>query len=170
MPGLPAHLRTADRTALAALCLLLVTSVSERIYAYSLAAPGTEPTTEVTVIDLGGGIRWLRTDGARQKLRIASCPAPVTVDLVEPSPHGRDASLAVPPNPGDQAFYVYRGWILHGPHAAMKLGALYFLRRVGALVGIGGPSVRDELAAKVIVPASCHASPEDVLAVLRREA
>lgn len=168
MPDLSARLRTADRTALTVLCLLLVISVTARIYAYK-AAPGSELAALSDAVDLGDGLYLSRRDAVRHSVQIASCAAPVTVDFVEPSPHGSDTSLALPPDPNDRVFYVYRGHTLDGPRAAMKLNALYFLRRAGAVLRISGSGARDQLAVKVIVPAGCGATAEDAMAALRQD-
>lgn len=169
MPGFSARLRTADRTALAALCLLLAISVSARVYTYRTTAMGPELTVSNDVVDLGDGVSLLRSDAVHHFVQIGSCAAPVAVDFVEPSPHGSDTSLALPPNPNDRVFYVYRSSILGGPRAAMKLSALYFLRRLGAVLRMSGSEAQDHLALKVIVPAGCGASPEDVMSALRQD-
>lgn len=169
MPGLSERLRTADRTALAVLCLLLAISVSARIYVYWTMAPGSELAAVSDAVDLGDGVSLPRKDAVRHWVQISSCAAPVTIDFVEPSPHGSDTSLAPAPDPNDRVFYLYRGSTLGDPRAAMKLNALYFLRRAGAVLRISGSEVRDRLAVKVIVPAGCGVSPEDAMAALRQD-
>ncbi|GJE40416.1 hypothetical protein ACFQFG_18200 [Methylobacterium persicinum] len=166
MSGPAMRLRTADRTALAILCLLLAASVSARVSAGTALAPGSTPAAATDAVDLGNGVSVLRRDAVRRSVWIATCPAPVTADFVEPSPHGSDTSLASPPNPNDRVVYLYRGWTLEGRRAAMELGALYFMRRAAAVLRLSGSGARDELAVKVIVPDGCSASPGEVMAHL----
>lgn len=160
-------LRSADRIGLAALCLLLALSVSVRLHTY--AAGGTASGGVGGAIDLGDGVSLPRDRAARRLVWTGTCAAPVTVDFVEPSPHGNDTSLAVTADPRDQVFYVYAGWTFGDRHAAMKLSMLYVLRQAIAIVRIDAPGTRGERAVKLVVPAGCQATPDDVMDALRRD-
>ena len=166
MPARATRLINADRAGLAALCLLLALSVSVRVQAYGNPAP-PEPANAAAV-DLGDGVVLPRAEAVRRLVWTGTCPLPVMADFVEPSPHGTDTSLAAPRDPNDRVVYVYRGWTLEGPRAAMQLSVLYFMRRAGAVLGTNGAATRHERAVKLIVPAGCDASPEDAMAALRR--
>jgi hypothetical protein len=159
-----ARLRTADRAALAVLCLLLLASVSARIVAYRAAA--SAPDAKTDTIALGDGLALPLRHSGRRLLRIAACPTPVLVDFVEPSPHGRDTSLVASPDPSDRTAFVYRGWTLDGPRAVMKLSMLYFMYRAGAVLGVSGPVAGDERAVKLVVPGTCDAAPDAILSAL----
>jgi len=118
--------------------------------------------------------RLIERDLAQEKVgrhlvRMASCSEAVTADFVEPMPHGGDTSLASSPDPNDDVFYVYRDRIFDVPYAATKLGLLHLLLRAGAVVRLNGAVARGELTVKIVVPVTCHAQPEDVMAVPRRD-
>ncbi|SFL26123.1 hypothetical protein [Methylobacterium pseudosasicola] len=166
MPARATRLINADRAGLAALCLLLAFSVSVRVQTYGNPAP-PEPA-DAAMVDLGEGVVLPRAEAVRRMVWTAACPLPVTADFVEPSPHGADTSLAAPRDPSDRVAYVYRGWTLEGPRAAMQLSVLYVQRRAGAVLGLNGVATRHELAVKLVVPAGCGASPEEAMAALRR--
>ena len=159
-------LRAWDHAGLTVLCVLLALSVSMRVHAYGR---GAEPEIgEAASVDLGDGVILARAEAVRRLVWIAACPLPVTADFVEPSPHGSDTSLASPRNPDDRVVYVYRGWTLEGPRAAMALSVLHILRRAGAVLRMSGTATRNALAVKLVVPAGCAASPDTVMATLRR--
>jgi hypothetical protein len=166
VPARVTRLINADRAGLAALCLLLAFSVSVRVQAHGNPVP-PEPA-DAAMVDLGEGVVLPRVGAVRRMVWTGSCPLPVTADFVEPSPHGTDTSLAAPRDPNDRVAYIYRGWTLEGPRAAMQLSVLYVLRRAGAVLGLNGVATRHELAVKLVVPAGCDASPEEAMAVLRR--
>lgn len=168
MPGRASRLTRADRAGLGALCLLLALSVSMRVQAYGTGPAAPEPATAVAAVDLGAGVVLTRAEAVRRVVWTAACPRPVVADFVEPSPHGTDTSLAAPRDPNDRVVYVYRGWTLDGPRAAMALGVLHVVRRAGAVLGANGAATRHELAVKLVVPAGCNTAPEAVMAALRR--
>ena len=132
------------------------------------AAPGTWGTGTVEAIDLRGGVSLPRGPAVRREVLLDGCWTPVTVEFVEPSPHGRDASLAAPPDPGDRVFYAYRGWTLSGRLAATGVSVLHFAWRAAAVLRLDQARGRDALAVKMTVPAVCLAGPEDALAALRQ--
>jgi hypothetical protein len=162
------RLRAADRTALAVLCLLLVLSAAMRVYAYRNAAVGWEPGGEVAAVDLGEGVFLSRAEALHRAIWISACTRPVVADFVDPSPHGTDVSLVAPRDPNDRVVYVYRGWTLEGPRAAMELSVLHFARRAGAVLRMSAASARSELAVKLVMPAGCAMTPDDAMAALRR--
>ncbi|MCJ2055248.1 hypothetical protein MKL09_01630 [Methylobacterium sp. J-048] len=168
MPGHATRLRQADRAGFAALCLLLALSVAMRVQAYGKGVTAPEPGVEAAAVNLGAGVVLPRAEAGRRAVWTGACPLPVTADFVEPSPHGTDTSLAAPRDPNDRVVYVYRGWTLEGPRAAMQLSVLYFMRRAGAVLGLNGAATPHELAVKLVVPAGCDASPDEAMAALRR--
>lgn len=162
-----ACVRMIDRVGLTVLSLLLLLSVAARIHAYRNDDAGS--AVEAQSVDLGEGLHLSRARAVRRVLWIDRCAQPATADFVEASPHGRDASLAVPDNPGDRVAYVYRGQVLDGPRAAMMLSLFHFLGRAEALFDLNAPVARDELAVKLIVPASCDAPLGEVADALRQD-
>lgn len=168
MPGRASRLTRADRAGLGALCLLLALSVSMRVQAYGTGPAAPEPAAAVAAVDLGAGVVLTRAEAVRRVVWTAACPRPVVADFVEPSPHGTDTSLAAPRDPNDRVVYVYRGWTLDGPRAAMALGVLHFVHRAGAVLRMRSASARNALAVKLVVPAGCDTTPEAVMAALRR--
>lgn len=167
MAAAHARPRTPDRVALAVLCLLLAGSVALKIRAHQSAPDASAPVGEVA--DLGGGATLPRGEVARRTVWVAGCREPVAAEAVDPSPHGEDGSLAAPPSPGDRVFYAYRGRTLGGRFAVAELAMLHFGRRALGVLGMGADAGRRELSIKLTLPASCHASAEDVMAALRRD-
>lgn len=167
MTGPAARPRATDRAGLAALCLLLVLSVAVRVQAYR--TDGQAPATEAEVIDLGDGLHLSRASALRRSIWVGACSRPAVADFVEASPHGRDASLTAADDPGDRVAYLYRGRVLEGHRAAMTLSLLHFIRRAGAVIKVGEPAARDELAVKLTVPANCEAPFDEVVSALRQD-
>lgn len=158
---------TVDRIALAALCLLLSLSVAMRVL------PAGDPVTHAAatgrpIVDLGDGV-VLRAATAPRDVLIGACWTPISVEFVEPAPHGADTALAGPKNAGDRVFYAYHGWVLAGRFAATELTILHFAWRGASVLRLNRTAGRDTLAAKLTIPAGCEASPEEALAALRRE-
>jgi hypothetical protein len=165
----PARSKLVDRAALLALCLMLAAALAMRLFEYEGVARETGDTGGVEAIDLGGGVSLPRGAAVRRQVLLGACWAPVMIDFVDPSPHGRDASTAVLPNPGDRVFYAYRGWTLGGRLATAGMGVLHFAWRAGAVLRMDGAGGRNALAVKVTVPAGCGVRPEDALAALRQD-
>ena len=162
-------MRAADRIALAVLCLILAGSMSMRVYMHVVAVETTDPADERDPVDLGKGVYLSRAALESRTVPVAHCRAPATISFVEPSPHGDAASLTAPPNPADRVYYAYRGHTLADRFAATKLRVAYFARRALGLLRVTGGVGPDDLAVKLIVPADCDVSPEDVMAALRRQ-
>ncbi|MCJ2122855.1 hypothetical protein [Methylobacterium sp. J-077] len=148
--------------------MLLALSVSMRVQAYGIGAAAPAPGAEAASVDLGAGVVMIRAEAVRREIWTAACLRPVIADFVEPSPHGTDTSLAAPRDPNDRVVYVYRGWTLEGPRAAMALSVLHFAHRASAVLRMRAASARSDLAVKLVVPAGCDASPEAAMAALRR--
>ena len=156
-----------NRAALAALCLLLAGAVMLRVRAVT-DTPAQTAGPVLAAVGLGEGVSWAGTLAERREVLLGACWAPALVEVVEPSPHGRDASL-VSATPGARVFYAYRGAILSGRLAVTELIARHFAGRAAALLTRDGAGRRDNLAVKMTLPADCGAAPEDVLAALRRD-
>lgn len=167
MTGSAARLRVIDRAGLIVLCLLFLLSVAARILAYR--SDDAVSAVQAQTVDLGEDLHLSRASAARRVLWIDRCAQPATADFVEASPHGRDASLAAPDNPEDRVAYVHRGQVLEGPRAAMMLSLFHFMGRAGALFNLNAAVARDELAVKLIVPASCEVPMGDVVDALRQD-
>ncbi len=159
-------LKRADRFALVAICTLLVLSALIRVH----SAWVRDPVVAVESVSLGEGVSLPRAETGRRAVWIASCGVPVPVDFVDPAPHGADLSLASPPFIGDRVYYAYRGQVLDGQLAAMKLTLLHFARRAGAVLHILRDEGQNERAVKFVVPAGCDATPDEVMDALRRNA
>src|SRR5947209_7555735 len=99
MSGDAPGLRVADRSALIALCALLVLSVLIRVHSSwdTATEPGTSAAAER--VPLGDGVFLPHADAVQSAVWIATCNAPVNVDFIDPAPHGADSSLASPQNP-----------------------------------------------------------------------
>ena len=65
-------------------------------------------------------------------------------------------------------YYVYRGQVLYGRLAAMKLTISHFARQAGTMLRILGDRGKDERTIKFIVPTGCDATPDEVMGALRR--
>lgn len=173
MPAQPASLTNWARGGLVLLCLLLVASATMRIYVYQhpFEASVTEAKTAIgTPVDLGDGILLPRADAVHHTVQLRACAAPASIDFVEAHPYGSDPSLVGAPRPGDRVFYVYHGWNLGSRFATTGLNVIYFARRAYARLALQKNPAADNLAIKIIVPAGCDASSDDVLTALRREA
>lgn len=161
------------RSGLAGLCLLLVASIAMRLYAYghlSKAAGNAIWEASGGPVDLGGSILLPRATAQHRTLVLGSCSTPISIDFVEANPYQSDPSLVGAPRPDDHVFYVYRGWQLGSRFATAGLNAIYFARRAYARVSMQPGPAFDDLAVKIIVPAECGASPDAVMATLRRDA
>lgn len=171
MPAQPANLTPWARSGLALLCLLLAVSVGVRIYAYQQQSESGKAVGEAAgaPVDLGAGILLPRSVAQHRSVQVNSCRAPASIDFVQASPYGSDPSLVGAPRPNDHVFYVYRGWNLGSRFATASLNAIYFTRRAYARLAMRKNPATDDMAVKVIVPADCDASPNDVLTALRRE-
>ncbi len=170
MSAPPARLRPVDRGALVLLCLILAGSVSLRVYMHGTAVETAGPADGGRPVDLGEGVFLPRAEAGGRTVTVPSCSDPTTVYLVSPSPHGVGASLDAPPNPDDRILYAYRGRTFGGRFGSTEVSVAHFARRaLGVLRMPGGADVED-LAVKMIVPAGCDASPEDVMATLRQGA
>lgn len=170
MPAQPANLTPWAHGGLALMCLLLVASVTGRVYAYRHLSEGDGlEAWDVSgaPVDLGGGVLLPRSAARHHVVTLAFCPAPASVDFVAASPYGSDPSLVGAPHPDDHVFYVYRGWNLGSRAAAIGLNALYFARRAYARLAMQKVSATDDLAVKIIVPAGCDVGPDTVMSVLR---
>ena len=165
MSGGTPSLRGADRSALVAMCALLALSALIRVH----SAWGRDPGAAVERVSLGDGVSLTRTEAVGRTVWTAACDAPVTVDFIDPAPHGADSSLAPPRYPGDRVYYVYRGQVLYGRFAAMKLTISHFARQAGAMLHILGGGGQDERAIKFVVPTGCDATPDEVMDALRRD-
>lgn len=164
MPDGTARLSTVNRAALAALCLVLAGAVGTRVYLHG-QIPGADGRTAYDgPVDLGG-VLLPRSKATSRAVWIRSCDAPAAVDFVPPASPGGDA----PSDADGRTSYVYRGRLLDGHLAPLGLNTLHYLHRALGLVRIAGRTSPDELAVKVVVPAGCGASVEDVVAALRRE-
>lgn len=153
------------------LSLLLGAALTLRVYAYARPTdPHGASALEMTdpPIDLGAGILLPRALAGRYTVPVSSCPAPALVTFVWAGPYGSDPGLADARQPDDRVFYVYRGWNLGHRFATVGLNAIYFTRMAYARLSTGRNPAADAVAAKITVPAGCDASPDDVLAVLRR--
>ncbi|MCJ2123138.1 hypothetical protein [Methylobacterium sp. J-077] len=172
MPAQPANLTPWARSGLALLCLLMAVSVGVRIYAYRQQSVSGTAVREAAgaPVDLGKGVLLPRSVAQHRSVQVSSCREPASVEFVQASPYGSDPSLLGVPRPNDHVFYVYRGWNLGSRFATASLNAIYFTRRAYARLAMQKLPATDDMAVKIIVPADCDASPDDVLAALRREA
>lgn len=156
------------RAGLALLCLLVVTSAAMRVCVYGYAANAMGREEAGRPADLGDGVLLPRADARHLAVPIAACSASASVDFVLVGPYDRDPSLVGTLGPQDHVSYVYRGWNLGDRFVTLSLNAIYFVRRAYARLAMQKNPANDELAVKIIVPSGCAASPEDVMAVLRR--
>lgn len=165
-------LNTPARGCLILLSLLLGTALAVRIYAYAVPSDMGEAAIFETTdppVDLGAGVLLPRTLAGRYNVPVGSCPASARVTFVWAGPYGSDPALADTLQPGDRTFYIYRGWNLGHRFATVGLNAIYFTRRAYARLSTGRNPAADTVAVKIIVPGGCDASPDDVLAALRRQ-
>ena len=160
---------TVDRSALAALCLLLVLSVAIHLLPQDGAT--TEPATadKARPVDLGDGIVLNRSATGPRDVLIGACWTPIPVEYVEPSPHGADTSLAGSKNAADRVFYAYHGWVFGGRFAATELILRHLIWRSVSMLHLDGVGGRDTLAVKLTMPAGCQASPEEAMVALRHD-
>jgi hypothetical protein len=161
MPAQPASLTPWARSGLALLCLLLAVSVGVRIYVYQQQSESGKAVGEAAgaPVDLGAGVLLPRSVAQHRSVQVNSCRAPASIDFVQASPYGSDPSLVGAPRPN-----------LGSRFATASLNAIYFTRRAYARLAMRKNPATDDMAVKVIVPADCDASPNDVLTALRREA
>jgi hypothetical protein len=163
----PERRRIIDRAGLTVLCLLLVLSLFLRVHTYRI--DGVAPVAAAAEVDLGEGLHLSRAAATRRVIWVAACPRAVIVDFVSAVPHGRDASLIAPDDPDDRVAYVYRGQVLDGRYATTALSLLHFVRRAGAVMYLGEAVAWDELAVKLMVPANCDVSLQEVVNALRQD-
>lgn len=155
------------------LSILLSASLAIRTYAYARPAdPGelTSPGAALPPIDLGADVSLSRARAGRHHVVAGSCPSPALVTFVWVGPYGPDPSLEDAPHPDDRVFYIYRGWNLGRRFATIGLNAIYFVGKAYARLSTGRNPLAHDLAVKIVVPAGCDASPDDVLAIFRRQA
>ncbi|MCJ2074048.1 hypothetical protein MKK75_35550 [Methylobacterium sp. J-030] len=141
-----------------------------RVYVYRHASDAVGWQASGRPADLGDGYLLPRADARHLTIPIAPCPAWASVDFVPVSPYGHDPSLAGTPGSDDHVAYVYHGWNLGSRFITISLNGIYFARLAYARLSMQKNPAADDLAVKIIVPAGCDASPEDVMAVLRRAA
>lgn len=161
----------SGRTCLALLCLLAV-SITIRLSAYAHSSETAERAgleAASPSIDLGAGIRLPRAAAGRYSVPVGLCRRPAVVTFVWAGPYGSDPSLADAVQPDDRIAYLYRGWNLGDRFATIGLNAVHFARRAYARLTTGTNPPADAMAVKVIVPAGCDATPEDVLAAFRTQ-
>ena len=166
----PANLTIWARCGSALLCLLVAGSVSVRIYTYWRLSEGNATVAweaSGASVDLGDGVLLPRSAAQHRTLQHDSCPTPVSVDFVTAGPYGPDPSLVGAPQPNDHVVYVYRGWNLGSRAASVSLNAIHFARRAYARLAMQKNPAADDWAVKLIVPAGCDASPENLMSVLR---
>lgn len=163
-----ASARWIDRAVLTALCLLLTGAVMLRVRDVADAPPQAAGPVLPAAVGLGESASWPGAMAERREVLLGACWAPALIEVVESSPHGRDASL-VPATPGARVFYAYRGAILSGRLAVTELIVRHFAWRAAAILTRDGTGFRDNLAVKITLPTDCGAAPEDVLAALRRD-
>lgn len=172
MPGQSAYLKAPVRLAVALLCVGLAGSFLMRGYVYSERRQTHSVEAKSSVVDrvnLGQGVTLPLVDAVRRTVGVQFCSMPAAIDFISASPYGSDPSLTGAPGPGDRVAYFYHGWNLGSRVSAVGLNAIYFARRAYAVMRMADDFATDDLAVKVIVPASCYASPEDVMTALRRE-
>ncbi len=171
MAAEPANLTLWARSGLILLCILLSASVAMRIYAYrQQSESGTVVRNDTDVpADLGDGVLLPRSAAQHRTVQVATCSTPASIYFVMVSPYGADPSLVGAPRPDDRVFYVYRGWNLGRRYATISMNAIYFARRAYYRLTTQNALTTDELAVKIIVPAGCDTSSEDVLTALRLE-
>lgn len=158
------------RSSIAILCLLLAASVLSRIHTYRIQPEGGGVVAWEApsgFVDLGDGILLPRDVAQPMILPIESCSSSASVYFAQVSPYEPDPSLLGRPRPGDRVFYVYRGWHLGNRFINISLNSIYFSRRAYARLKMQKIPTTEDFALKFIVPSSCKASPEAVMAVLR---
>lgn len=158
------------RSSIAILCLLLAASVLGRIHTYRMQPEGGGVVAweaPSDFVDLGEGILLPRDVAQPMMLPIETCSSSVSVLFVKVSPYEPDPSLLGRPRPGDRVFYVYRGWHLGNRFINISFNTMYFARRAYARWKMQKIPTTEDIALKFIVPSSCKASPEAVMAVLR---
>ena len=170
MPSPHASLISWTRGGLAVLCILLAASVTMRISVYLYQSGGGGAVTwepNSGPVDLGEGTLLPRADAVHRTVMVGTCLAPASINFVGAGFYASDPSLVGAPGPEDRVFYIYRGWRLGRRFVSVRLNAIYFVHRVYARLVMHKNLATDDLAVKVIVPASCDASLNDVMAALR---
>lgn len=171
MPAQPTNLTPWARSGLIVLCLLLAASVTVRSYAYQQRSEGGTVGWGAfgAPVDLGEGILLPRAAARPLTLRVEPCTSPVSVNFFRTGPYEPDPSLVGTPRPNDRVFYVYRGLNLGNRFATVSLNAIYYARHAYARLTMRQKPAWDDIAVKIIVPASCEASPNDVIAALQQD-
>lgn len=164
--------RLRARGGLFMLCLLIAASISMRMNIYlegskvedmrSWEASGAH-------VDLGRGVLMPRVAARPLALRARFCPTLIAINFIAVSPYEADPTPIGAPQLGDHVFYFYHGVKLDGRFITVGLNVIYFTRRAYARLTMRRNTAADDLAVKVIVPASCDTSPEDVMTALRRQ-
>ncbi|MCJ2021745.1 hypothetical protein MKK84_30765 [Methylobacterium sp. E-065] len=160
------------RGCLVLLSLLLGASLAVRAYAHAQAADPSgiaAPGAGFPPIDLGAGTSLPRASAGRHRVAAGSCARAALVTFVWVGPYGSDPSLVDTPDPEDQVSYIYRGWNLGHRSATVSLNAIYFMRLAQARLSTGRSPAADDIAVKIVVPAGCDATPDDVLAAFRKQ-
>ncbi|MEL6061788.1 MULTISPECIES: hypothetical protein [unclassified Methylobacterium] len=154
------------------LSLVLGASLAVRAYAYARPVdPGgmTLRDGALPPIDLGAGTVLPRASAGRHHVVAGACPRAALVTFVSVGPYGPDPARQDAPHPADRIAYIYHGWNLGGRFGTIGLNAIYFASKAQARFSTGRNPTTDDLAVKIVVPAGCDASPEDVLATFRKQ-
>lgn len=162
---------TQARVGLAVLCLLLAASVAMRLYAREhLSRADDNEAREASggTVDIGVGVSLPRAATQNRAIMLDSCPIPVSIYFIVANPYQSDPSHVGTVRPKDHVSYVYRGWKLENRFATVSFNAIYFARRAYARLTMQKEPAFDDLAVKIVVPAECNTSSDDVMAALRR--
>jgi hypothetical protein len=157
---------------LAALCVLFAAASAARLDAYAGAATGTGSAVRelpAHSVDLGAGVMVARSASWPRAVPVGPCREPTLVDLVPVGPSAADPATAGDLRPSERITFLYRGWTLDGRFAAVGLNALYVARWAYARLTRQMKPATHEWAVKILVPASCDASTDAVIAALRQQ-
>lgn len=160
------------RGGLALLCLLLGLSLTTRVYrSFSLPDAHEAAAEDETggPVNLGRGVVLPRAAAVDRIVPVDGCLVPPSLYFFRAGPYGMEASLVGSHAPQDRIAYVYDGWTLGDGAATVGINAIYFARRVYARVTLHKKLAADDLAMKIVIPARCNASVDDVMTALRRD-
>ncbi len=161
---------SAGWIALTALSLMLLTAIALRVFTGDAVKTNAENGDHTGLVALGAESILLRSASMPHEIQVNECKAPVSEELVEPLPHGRERALIAPRDVADRAFYVYRDRIIGGRFAPTALSVLALAWRTFDVLSLRSTAGPTPLAVRFIIPSHCSARPEDVLTELRRAA